>query len=1145
MPGDFSRKTFDKKKHYSGVLLQQGRVQLDADWNEQLDIEQYRTFTETRDVVGLCGVPKKNDGFKITTDAASFVIGPGRIYVGGLLCELEEGQVPTTYLNQPYFPNPDLSYFIQDSPPGSSPASPPDMGGLEAGTYLIYIEAWQREINYRDDALIQEKALGEADTAARLQTVWQVKLLKVPDVGSTCKTNFTEWDDLIKPSTGKLNAQTKNNTDPKEPCVLPPSAGYRSLENQLYRVEIQTGGDHSVATYKWSRDNATVETKIMNVSGSVLTVSDMGKDDVLGFSPGQWVEIVNEESTLNGKPYDLYEIDSVKPESNKITLKTSVSQFSGKTGLKLRRWDQPDPGTLTSGVAMTSDWMDLEEGVQVKFSAGNYRAGDYWLIPARTATGEIEWPPYEIPNLNPVEQSPSGINRYYCRLALIQTQGETPVVEDCRHLFPSLSDICAEDICFNNDTCDLADAQTVQEALDLLCAANDLRKHNKLLHGYGVICGLKVICGKPDMQSDGRGRVFIENGYALDCDGNIIQVKQGGISYDVVTEAQVNGYLTDGTGTVCLKISGTGNKPSMISIEKFVKQDFWDEILEGSLLKDFYTSCIEKLIVFLKKQFPFPLKDEVPVTIEQRRLTAIINLFAQLINSKSGPYGFISGQKKKHVRSADCGKESAENKYEDDLLYCLYEEIKDLLASETYCAMFDYDKYPDYTLDPGLETIFGPPLKFHTRLRLDPSGQFGYTCGKDNKIYVYDFKTQELIQSIAFPGNTQMKVQDIAFAKETTIYAVGLMDDKDSQFSAGSISGGKITWNNTSMHCGKKYVTLSTDTSGRLYAVANGEGVFEITGIGQLNYASTPVVIGNATGMLALSADGNSFYYAEAAPGVPNPSSFIRVTGFDRKNNTTKTFQISGADPGNDILLYEDRIYISGDQTVSAPLRVVKVFDMNGVSPGFIQVENSSFIHLAVEEQRKILMISLSDMLKVVCVELSNQSFSVKKDFRIPVQTYPMTIITSKATRKGYVLNSVVNTLTAIDFESAFNTSAPPNFTYEPPGILRDYREDVVKAYKHLFGHLLQSLKDCFCDKFLVDCPACSEKDKIYLGCVEIRDGKVYHICNFTKRKYVKTFPTVEYWLSTIPVLPMFKKAFTAFCCSVIDKGSNIVTGKP
>jgi hypothetical protein len=33
MSGDYSRVRFDPKKHFSGVLMQQGRVQLDADWN--------------------------------------------------------------------------------------------------------------------------------------------------------------------------------------------------------------------------------------------------------------------------------------------------------------------------------------------------------------------------------------------------------------------------------------------------------------------------------------------------------------------------------------------------------------------------------------------------------------------------------------------------------------------------------------------------------------------------------------------------------------------------------------------------------------------------------------------------------------------------------------------------------------------------------------------------------------------------------------------------------------------------------------------------------------------------------------------------------------------------------------------------------
>ena len=45
-----------------------------------------------------------------------------------------------------------------------------------------------------------------------------------------------------------------------DPCIVPADAGYRGLENQLYRVEVHRPGDASSATFKWSRDNASVAT---------------------------------------------------------------------------------------------------------------------------------------------------------------------------------------------------------------------------------------------------------------------------------------------------------------------------------------------------------------------------------------------------------------------------------------------------------------------------------------------------------------------------------------------------------------------------------------------------------------------------------------------------------------------------------------------------------------------------------------------------------------------------------------------------------------------------------------------------------------------------------------------------------------------
>ena len=100
MRGDFARLTFDPKKHYTGVLHQQGRVWLEADWNEDVYNRQHLLQQETRDIIGACGAPEPGTGFMIsptpnpTSQSFDFLIagGPGpqgRYYVDGILCELE------------------------------------------------------------------------------------------------------------------------------------------------------------------------------------------------------------------------------------------------------------------------------------------------------------------------------------------------------------------------------------------------------------------------------------------------------------------------------------------------------------------------------------------------------------------------------------------------------------------------------------------------------------------------------------------------------------------------------------------------------------------------------------------------------------------------------------------------------------------------------------------------------------------------------------------------------------------------------------------------------------------------------------------------------------------------------------------------
>jgi hypothetical protein len=180
------------------------------------------------------------------------------------------------------------------------------------------------------------------------------------------------------------------------------------------------------------------------------------------------------------------------------------------------------------------------------------------------------------------------------------------------------------------------------------------------------------------------------------------------------------------------------------------------------------------------------------------------------------------------------------------------------------------------------------------------------------------------------------------------------------------------------------------------------------------------------------------------------------------------------------------------------------------------------------------MLVTLADRFKVMRVDLATHTLDA--GFRLPVQIFPTDISVSSDGLFSFVLNPIVNTLTAIDLEAVFDPTNPAlNFTTEPPTVISTYRQGVLDAFADLGSHFLEYLKDRFCDKFLVDCPVCGKEDKVYLGCVEIRDGQVYNICNFTKRRYVKSFRTWGYWLSTVPILSIIKKSFANFCCSVLD----------
>lgn len=448
MKGDFSRDTFDPLKHFSRVLQQQGRVQVDADANEQAAILLHYLRTLVTDLIGPFAGPEGDDlGFKISQDSdnKNFNIGPGRYYVDGILCENDAENV--TYQTQVDYPHPpELS---KDVP------------------YLVYLDVWERHITALEDDYIREKALGGPDTASRAKVVWQVKVEEMENNdennGNPCQIIRDKWKENWEKrwqstNRGLLKARVKRPEDSTDSCLTAPEAKYRGQENQLYRIEIHQGGSAKEgATFKWSRDNGSVACKVLKK----LSDTELIVEKAIGFEPGIWIELSNDEQELRGEPGALVKL--IKVEGDCFTLELPVSRpdkIRDEWPTKARRWDQRGDAILVTEGKDEKNWLEIENGIEIQFNPPpegepphpphTYRTGDYWLIPARAATGDIEWPVTmdnngkpELVNSNkdPASQEPFGIEHHYAPLAIWNNGRPT----DCRCFFTHLRNCFPDD----------------------------------------------------------------------------------------------------------------------------------------------------------------------------------------------------------------------------------------------------------------------------------------------------------------------------------------------------------------------------------------------------------------------------------------------------------------------------------------------------------------------------------------------------------------------------------------------------------------------------------------------------------------------------------------------------------------------------
>ncbi|MEO8971079.1 MAG: DUF6519 domain-containing protein, partial [Ktedonobacteraceae bacterium] len=433
-----------------------------------------------------------------TDTSYKVVMEGGRYYVDGLLCENEDDD--------------GFIYTIEDE----------QQTAATDGNLLFYLDVWEREVTYLEDDSIREVALNGPDTATRAEIIWQVRTqatIKHPEITPPDQQQMQQLDVFVTTLTETLedNAPDFLNPDPRnpavgkpylkartlpideqdatDPCITPPSSQYRGEENQLYRVEVHTGGYGRLdqnqlqqlrsqgrqtgstgtsktsgsqatqyATFKWSRENGSVvfpitspvssagNTPTSSASGGTstltVTVANLGRDDSrFTLQIDDWVEIVEYEDTLERQPGNLAQVTSVDFTTMQVSLAAynngSIafdSDSDPNRQLLLRRWDHQEMDPSDKGATKLdtdgaleiyeNHWLTLEDGVQVLFhhdidqkpdsDTGDlvpyYRTGDYWLIAARTATGDIEWP---MRHKEHEALPPHGVKHHFAPLAYV------------------------------------------------------------------------------------------------------------------------------------------------------------------------------------------------------------------------------------------------------------------------------------------------------------------------------------------------------------------------------------------------------------------------------------------------------------------------------------------------------------------------------------------------------------------------------------------------------------------------------------------------------------------------------------------------------------------------------------------------------
>lgn len=434
MHGDFILNPLSARRDVSRVLMQQGRVLLDSDWNEQVDVIVGSTRQLAADLLGnYTGMSP--GAFKVAEHGGNLTVADGVYYVDGIRCWNPPPVVATGGIATP-----DPHVRLARPP---QPVRLPANGN--AGERLIaYLDVWEEHVSSAEDDSLREVALGGPDTTSRAKVVWRLRTRKIPTEVAFDLTNrpqaaqtVYEWLSNTGATNVALAAKAKENSDTGA-CGIAPEARYRGADNRLYRVEVHSPTPAG-AKIKWSADNGSIVYPVRDINEATVFLETLGRDDRTRIAKGNWVEVVDSTSPGDDPPLDLVQVQTVDRGRVSVTLSASPNLSIAREAIKgssiiLRRWES---NLIEVPSDLGAKWIPLRDGIEVRLSVtgapARFRPGDYWLIPARAAIGDILWPKESPTSDTSASVPPHGVAHHYAPLAVI-TIG-VPLVDDLRMIY--------------------------------------------------------------------------------------------------------------------------------------------------------------------------------------------------------------------------------------------------------------------------------------------------------------------------------------------------------------------------------------------------------------------------------------------------------------------------------------------------------------------------------------------------------------------------------------------------------------------------------------------------------------------------------------------------------------------------------------